>query len=71
MMEDSILQVRMFGKFSIRKGDQEINDNDNRSKKVWLLLAYMIYCRSRSGGTAPAPPAEYGEKQLSKRLLPF
>ena len=48
MMEDSILQVRMFGNFSIRKGEQEINDNDNRSKKVWLLLAYMIYCRSRS-----------------------
>ena len=39
MMEDSILQVRMFGNFSIRKGEQEINDNDNRSKKVWLLLA--------------------------------
>ena len=48
MDEDSILQVRMFGNFSIRKGEQEINDNDNRSKKVWLLLAYMIYCRNRS-----------------------
>lgn len=48
MAEDSILQVRMFGNFSIRKGEQEINDNDNRSKKVWLLLAYMIYCRNRS-----------------------
>lgn len=47
-MEDNILQVRMLGSFSIRMGEQEINDSDNRSKKVWLLLAYMIYCRSRS-----------------------
>lgn len=47
-MADHVLEVRMFGNFSVRKGDQEINDNDNRSRKVWLLLAYMIYCRSRS-----------------------
>ena len=32
----------------IRKGDQEINDGDNRSRKIWLLLAYMIYCRART-----------------------
>ena len=47
-MADHVLEVRMFGNFSVRKGDQEINDNDNRSRKVWLLLAYMIYCRSHS-----------------------
>ena len=38
----------MLGEFSIRCGDQEISDSDNRSRKVWLLLAYMVYCRSRS-----------------------
>ena len=47
-MENSVFQVRMFGAFSIRKGDQEINDSDNRSRKIWLLLAYMIYCRTRT-----------------------
>ena len=47
-MDDGILQIRMLGSFSICKGKQEINDSDNRSKKVWLLLAYMIYCRNRS-----------------------
>lgn len=47
-MENSVFQVRMFGTFSIRKGDQEINDSDNRSRKIWLLLAYMIYCRTRT-----------------------
>ena len=47
-MEQNIFQVRMLGSFSICKGDAEINDSDNRSRKVWLLLAYMIYCRSRT-----------------------
>jgi DNA-binding transcriptional activator of the SARP family len=47
-MESTALQVRMLGEFSIRQGRQEINDSDNRSRKVWLLLAYMIYCRNRN-----------------------
>lgn len=47
-MEETALQVQMLGKFSIRNGNCEINDNDNRSKKVWLLLAYMIYYRART-----------------------
>ena len=41
------LKVNMLGGLSIRSGDVEINDGDNRSRKVWLLLAYMIYCRKR------------------------
>jgi len=47
MAEDS-LKVRMLGEFSIQRNGEEINDGDNRSRKVWLLLAYMIYCRNRS-----------------------
>ena len=47
-MEPVNLQVRMLGGFSIQQGSQEINDSDNRSRKVWLLLAYMVYCRNRS-----------------------
>lgn len=38
----------MLGGLSLRLNEQEINDGDNRSKKVWLLLAYMIYCRNRT-----------------------
>jgi len=38
----------MLGEFSVGMGQQEITDSDNRSRKVWLLLAYMIYCRNRS-----------------------
>ena len=47
-MAGAELRVCMLGGFSISLGDREINDGDNRSKKVWLLLAYMIYCRNRS-----------------------
>ena len=45
-MSDS-LQITMLGSFSIQKGDRIIDDSANRMKKVWLLLAYMIYTRDR------------------------
>jgi DNA-binding SARP family transcriptional activator len=38
----------MLGDFSIKWGDLEISDRDNRSRKAWLLLAYLIYCRDRT-----------------------
>jgi DNA-binding SARP family transcriptional activator len=47
-MDTASLQVQMFGQFSLSCDGREINDGDNRSRKVWLLLAYMIYCRNRS-----------------------
>lgn len=34
------LRVQMLGEFTLQYGCQEISDNDNRSRKVWLLLAY-------------------------------
>jgi len=46
-MEDSMLQVRMLGDCSISLGDSRIQDSENRSRKVWLLLAYLIYNRRR------------------------
>ncbi|MEG1683951.1 MAG: BTAD domain-containing putative transcriptional regulator [Oscillospiraceae bacterium] len=42
------LHIRMFGEFAITLDDKTINDSDNRSRKVWLLLAYMIYFRNRT-----------------------
>lgn len=41
------LQIKMFGTFSISMGDRSISDSDNRSKKVWSLLAYLIFHRDR------------------------
>lgn len=48
MVRPDGLEVRMLGGFSIRCGSREISDSDNRSKKVWLLLSYMIFYRNRS-----------------------
>lgn len=42
------LQVEMLGSFTIRYGERSISDSDNRSHKVWLLLAYMIYHHNRT-----------------------
>lgn len=47
-MAPAPLKINMFGEFSLQTGSSCIRDSDNRSKGVWLLLAYMIYNRSRS-----------------------
>lgn len=43
----SSLSVQMLGNLSISYGDQRISDQDNRSRKVWTLIAYLIYHRRR------------------------
>ena len=40
------LNIQMFGNFSVQYGDNVVDDNGNRMKKVWLLLAYLIFCRN-------------------------
>ena len=42
----SEIKVQMFGTFSLSADGMQIDDSANRSHKVWLLLAYLIYCRS-------------------------
>lgn len=69
MMESVPLQVHMLGAFSLTLDSQEINDGGNRSRKVWLLLAYMIYCRNR-----PVTPEEltsllWGDEERSTNPL--
>ncbi|MCI9263712.1 MAG: diguanylate cyclase [Oscillospiraceae bacterium] len=41
------MTIRMLGEFSLCLDGRCITDSSNRAKKVWLLLAYMIYNRSR------------------------
>lgn len=41
------IHIRMLGEFSIRAGDRKISDNDNRTRKIWMLLAYLICRRGR------------------------
>jgi len=40
------IRVSMLGHFAISYGDHTIDDTSNRMKKVWLLLAYLIYTRN-------------------------
>ena len=40
-----LLNVSMLGSFRLTLNGQELDDNSNRMKKVWLLLAYLIYSR--------------------------
>lgn len=41
------LHINMLGSFSIEYGGHCVDDQSNRMRKVWLLLAYLIYNRSR------------------------
>lgn len=42
------LHIQMFGNFALQTGNARISDGDNRSKKVWLLLTYILCRRGRS-----------------------
>lgn len=44
-MSDEV-NVRMLGGFSIECGGHSIDDRNNRMRKVWLLLACLIYSRN-------------------------
>ena len=39
------IHVSMLGGFTITRGENKIDDSNNRMRKVWLLLAYLIYSR--------------------------
>ncbi len=42
------LQVTMLDRFSITLGQRQVGDSSGHSKKVWLLLAYLIYQKGRA-----------------------
>ena len=41
------LHVQMLGDFSFREGENMISDLQNRTKKVWILLAYILCKRGQ------------------------
>ena len=47
-MNGPTLQVQMLGQFTLQYGDRTISDSDDRSRRVWSLLAYMLYNHGRS-----------------------
>lgn len=42
------LNIQMLGGFTLKLGNQELQDTDTRSKKVWILLAYLIIHRDQA-----------------------
>jgi DNA-binding SARP family transcriptional activator len=46
-MEPAVISVRFFGDLVLSLGDQTVGDGDNRSRKAWLLLAYLLYFHHR------------------------
>ena len=46
-MDPKTITIQMFGNFRIRLGKHVISDGDNRSRRTWLTLAYLIYHRNR------------------------
>ena len=45
-MTSDTVQIQMLGSFVIERNGQQIDDQSNRMRKVWLLLAYLIYHRN-------------------------
>ena len=41
------LHVSLLGEFTLSFGENQINETQNRSKKVWLLLAYLLCHHNR------------------------
>lgn len=46
-METSVLQVNLFGEFSLTYNGMSIDDSGSRSKKLWMLLEYLLVFRGR------------------------
>lgn len=59
----------MLGRFSIGVGAREIDDSGDRSHKVWLLLAYMIYDRDRAVTQVDLIRLLWGEEESSSNPL--
>ena len=41
------VKINMLGEFSINYGDKAINDSTSRSKKLWMILEYLMAFRDR------------------------
>ena len=63
------LNVRMLGSFSLEWNDAKIDDSENRSRKVWLLLAYMVYCRNRPVSQEELTALLWGDEENSTNPL--
>jgi DNA-binding SARP family transcriptional activator len=47
MDASQVLKVNMLGEFSLSYGGKSVNDQNNRAKKLWSLLEYLIAFRDK------------------------
>ncbi|MBQ4649587.1 MAG: winged helix-turn-helix domain-containing protein [Firmicutes bacterium] len=47
-MKKEEFKVQMLGSFSVQLGEKKIDDSTSRTRKVWLLLAYLLYHKGRT-----------------------
>lgn len=59
------IRIRMLGEFSIQSGENIISDNDNRTRKIWTLLAYLICQRGRVISQKKLIELLWGEEPVS------
>ena len=59
------LKIQMLGGFSLRLGKRELQDTDTRSKKVWVLLAYLIIHREQTVTQRPLIDLLWGDEPES------
>ena len=57
-----LIRVRMLGEFSLSTGINKIADSDNRSRNVWLLLAYLLCHQNRPLSQDELIDVLYGEE---------
>ena len=41
------LYIRMLGEFSLQAGEVQLSEQNDRSKKVWKVLAYLLTHRNQ------------------------
>lgn len=58
------VKIRFLGTFTVTYGDKSISEGDNRSKKLWKLLEYIVANRHRSVSQEELVTLLWGENSL-------
>ena len=59
------LHITMFGPISLQTQTSQISENDNRTKKIWLLLSYLICQKGRVVSQQKLVELLWGEEPAS------
>ena len=46
-MSDTLLKIRMLGELTLTLDKHTISEDQNRTRKMWTLMAYLLYNRGR------------------------